>query len=142
MTIRPLCFASLLLSLVACGALPAPVDAGVDAGPCIASTQTGCSAETKCTVRPDTGASVCAGKGSLVAYAICAADTECVGGTTCMTVPAGNATYEDGQRCRPLCNPMMGAHLACTLGGTCELVNRTDPTVGFCVRKAGNDGGP
>lgn len=139
MTIKPVLFV-MLLSLAACGAPPGPADSGI-AEPCSPTAQTGCQADAKCTVRPDTGASVCGPKGSLGAYAICGADTECIAGTTCIAIPAGMTAFEDGQRCRPLCNPMTGAHLACSLGGTCELVNRTDPAVGFCVRKAGHDGG-
>ena len=121
--------------------MPVPAAMIPDAGPCSASAQTGCSPDTKCTVRPDTGASVCGALGSSVAYALCAADADCIGGTTCLNLPAGNATFEGAQRCRPLCNPMTSAHLACSLGGTCELVNRTDATVGFCARKLSADGG-
>ena len=133
----------MLLSVVACGSLPGPadsgVDSGVDAGPCSPSMQTGCAADSKCTVRPDTGAPTCGPKGNSVAYASCAADPECIAGTTCNTAPAGNGTFERGQRCRPFCNPMTGGHLACALGGTCELVDTVDNSIGFCVRKA--DGG-
>lgn len=139
---RTLRFATSLLALAACGSQPGSADSGADAGSCSASLQTGCAPDTKCTVRPDTGASVCGPKGNSVAYSICAVDPDCIGGTTCLDLPAGGATFEGGQRCRPLCNPATGAHLACSLGGTCELVDRNDPTVGFCARKAGTDGGP
>ncbi len=129
----------MLLCVAACGSLPGPADSGVDAGPCSPSTQTGCDTDSKCTVKPDTGAPVCGPKGNSVAYASCAADPECIAGTTCNAVPAGNPTFEGGQLCRPLCNPMTGAHLACALGGTCEVVDVADRSIGFCVRKA--DGG-
>jgi hypothetical protein len=138
---RPLFVAfGLLLFVNACGPQPGPADAGSTA--CSPVLQTGCASDAKCTVRPDTGASACGPKGASGSYALCAADAECISGTICLSLPAGNAAFEGGQRCRPLCNPMTGAHLACSLGGTCELVDRTDPSVGFCARPTGADGGP
>ena len=135
--------AALALMGCACGAQPGSPDGGAqDGGPCDAPTQTGCAAGLKCTIRPDNGLQVCGPAGSALAYAPCTLDAECIGGTACLNVPSGAAGYELGQRCRPVCDPTLMAHLACALGGTCELVDHFDSTVGFCVRTLGADGGP
>ncbi len=133
-----LCLTALL---AACGS-PSTDDAGTaDAGPCSPSLQTGCAAAQKCSIRPDNGQPTCVAAGALAAYAPCSADTDCAAGTFCVNPPA-NAPYESGQTCHPFCNPSTGAHLACSLGGTCELVDHFDQTIGFCARAAGSDGGP
>jgi hypothetical protein len=131
-----LAFGAMLL-LVACGA---PAQPGfVDAGPCVPSLQTGCASDSKCTIRADNGTPVCGPKGPAVAFADCSSDSQCIAATACFVVPGGNPSFEGGQRCLPICNPTTSAHLACELGGTCELVDKADNTIGFCVRKA--DGG-
>ena len=72
------------------------------------------------------------------AYAACVSDSDCVAGTTCINLPP-NAEFLGGQTCKPLCNPPTQAHLACALGGTCEVVDTAARDFGFCARKA--DGG-
>jgi hypothetical protein len=135
---------SLCLAFLACGQPESKPDAGVDAGgPCSPLGQTGCAASDKCTIRPDNGQPTCTAQGALAAYAPCAADTDCVAGTTCINLPA-SAAYESGQRCHPLCNPPTQAHMACALGGTCEVVDTAARDFGFCARAkadGGTDGG-
>lgn len=125
----------------ACGAPSDTADSGVDAGPCSPTAQSGCGSGQKCSVRPDTGQPICIASGALASYATCAADTDCVSGTTCLNIPALNG-FEGGQTCHPFCNPSTQAHLTCSMGGNCELVDTHDSTIGFCVRKAATDGGP
>ncbi|MFT3835744.1 MAG: hypothetical protein QM723_01955 [Myxococcaceae bacterium] len=125
----------------ACGAATNGADSGVDAGPCSPSLQSGCGSGEKCSVRPDTGQPLCLAAGALTAFTTCAADTDCVSGTICLNTPAMNG-FEGGQTCHPFCNPSSQAHLACSQGGSCELVDTHDSSIGFCVRPAASDGGP
>jgi hypothetical protein len=130
-----------LLIITACGAANDAADSGIDAGPCSPSLQSGCGTGQKCSIRPDNGLPTCVASGALTAYTGCTADTDCVSGTSCQNIPAMNG-FEGGQTCHPFCNPTTQAHLSCSMGGSCELVDRSDSTIGFCVRPAATDGGP
>jgi hypothetical protein len=132
--------ALLCLAFLACGQPSSQVDSGTDAGgPCNPASQSGCGANEKCTLRLDNGQPGCAAKGAATAYAPCSADSECVAGTTCITLPA-SLGFETGQVCHPVCTPPTQAHLACAMGGTCEVVDTAATDYGFCARPK-SDGG-
>ena len=129
---------ALCVGIVGCGSATEHPDAGVDAGLCSPLSQTGCGAAEKCTLRADNGQPSCSPAGAGLAYSACSADSECTGGTTCTVLPP-NAAFEGGQTCHPLCNPPTQAHLACAMGGTCEVVDSAARDFGFCARA--KDGG-
>jgi len=117
------------------------VDSGTP-GPCDPNAQTGCGAGQKCSLNMATGMPACAAVGTKAAFATCANDGECRGGTICINNDKTSSTFQTGQFCLPFCDPATQAHLSCSAGGSCELVDTVDSTVGFCVLPAATDGGP
>jgi hypothetical protein len=131
----------LLLALSACGqATMTPIDSGSNAT-CDTKMQSACGSGQKCSINLSDGTPHCTTSGSKTAYDACANDGECIAGTTCVNTPA-NSMFLGGQVCHPLCDPSTSAHLSCTLGGTCEIQDLVETTIGFCVLPVPADGGP